>query len=199
MRILGISGSPSGNGNTAYSVKYALGVVRDLGQEATYISLSDKKIGPCIGCFRCSGTGICWQADDMEGILESMRTCDGILIGSPVYMGMVSGQLKMMMDRSVALRAEDNSVYPLAGIIGGAIACGNSRNGGQETTIQNIQTFMMQQNMLVIGDGPMFGHSGGTIMGSAKSDEWGLTTVRNLATNMVSMIIGNKSSNTNQA
>jgi len=76
----------------------------------------------------------------------------------------------------------------MAGKVGGGIACGGFRNGGQETTLQNIQTFLLQQNMLVINDGSGFSHAGGTIVGEAKDDSLGLRTVENLARNMTSVL-----------
>lgn len=149
-KILGISGSPRKEGNTSYAVKYALETLKNADFETKYISLSGKNIQPCISCWRCSETGSCWQKDDMEKIIAALRWCDALILGSPVYFGMVSGQLKTMMDRCVCLRAKYGDDLPLAGKIGGAIACANSRNGGQETTLQNIQTFMLQMNMLVL-------------------------------------------------
>lgn len=124
----------------------------------------------------------------MEDIIDSLLWCDGLIIASPVYFGMVSGQLKTMMDRCVCTRANYGTELPMSGKIGGAIACANSRNGGQETTLQNIQTFLLQMNMLVVSDGPNFCHSGGTIMSDADKDIWGLETVRNLANNIGNMI-----------
>lgn len=192
-KILAISGSPNKNGNTAYAVQYALDILKQRGFETKYISLSQKKIQPCIGCFRCSKDGKCWQKDDMEEIIDALYWCDGLILGSPVYFGMVSGQMKTMMDRCVATRANYGGNFPMTGKIGGAIACAYARNGGQETTIQNLQTFMLQLNIQVVSDGPGYCHSGGTIMGGdASKDTWGLETVRNLANNIGNALINKK-------
>lgn len=188
-KILGISGSPNKNGNTAYAVQYALGTLKERGFESKYISLSQKVIHPCIGCFKCASDHKCWQQDDMLEIINAMLWCDGIIIGSPVYFGMVNGQLKIMMDRCVATRANYGDTFPMTGKIGGAIACANSRNGGQETTLQNLQTFMLQLNFQVVSDGPFYCHSGGTIMGDASKDTWGLETVKNLANNLGNLLL----------
>jgi multimeric flavodoxin WrbA len=96
---------------------------------------------------------------------------------------MVTGQLKVMMDRSVALRA--GGPFEMSGKIGAGIACGGFRNGGQELTLQNMQTFFLQQNMAAIADGPPFSHSGAAICGKASEDQVGLQTVENLAERMV--------------
>ncbi len=187
-KILGISGSPRKAGNTAFAVNYALDVLKGSGFETRYISLSGKNLHPCIGCWKCAETGKCIHNDDMEEILKAMDWCDGLILASPVYFGMVNGQIKTMMDRCACLRANYETDLLMAGKIGGAIACANSRNGGQETTLQNIQTFLLQMNMLAVSDGIPYCHSGGTIMGDAEKDAWGLETVKNLANNVGKML-----------
>lgn len=182
--ILGISGSPHKNGNTAFSVRYALERVQDTHQ-IKYISLAGLKIHPCNGCFQCSKSGSCIFDDDMQTIYESMKWCDEVIIGSPVYMGMVSGQIKIMMDRCVLLRPSYDSPLALEGKTGCGIACGGFRNGGQETTLQNIHTFLLQQNIQVINDGFPYSHAGATIVGKAEEDELGLETITNQMKNLV--------------
>jgi multimeric flavodoxin WrbA len=186
MKVLGISGSPNENGNTAYAVRYALDIIEKDGLETKYISLSDKDIHTCIGCWKCRETDSCIYDDYMEEVLDAMRWCDGLIIGSPVYFGLLSGQTKVMMDRCVPLRM--SKPFEMTGKIGGGIACGAFRNGGQELTLQCIHTFLLQQNMMAISDGPPYSHSGATIVGRAQDDELGLKTVMNLAKNMVEML-----------
>ncbi|HGJ67359.1 TPA: flavodoxin family protein [bacterium] len=193
MKILGISGSPNENGNTSYSVQYALDTLSKDGSEIRYISLANKDIHPCIGCWSCTKTGKCRFNDYMTEIIEAMRWCDALIIGSPVYFGLINGQTKVMMDRCVPLRAY-NSAFEMAGKVGGGISCGAFRNGGQELTLQCIHTFLLQQNMITVSDGFPYSHSGATIVGDAKNDELGLKTIANLAKNIKEMLrLTNKS------
>jgi multimeric flavodoxin WrbA len=92
MKVLGICGSPHLEGNSAYALRYALQVVEGEGIEAAYISLADKIIRPCNGCFACR-SGPCVHDDAMEPICEAIRGCDGLILCSPVYMGLVTGQM----------------------------------------------------------------------------------------------------------
>jgi multimeric flavodoxin WrbA len=188
MKILGISGSPNKNGNTAFAVRHALEILTGEGAKCTYLTLAGKEIRPCTGCWACQTDRRCPIDDDVAEILDAMRGCDGMIIGSPVYFGMVSGTLKNMMDRSVPLRPSYEQEMELTGRVGAGIACGGFRNGGQETTLQNIHTFLLQQNMRVVSDGRGYSHAGGTIMGEAKDDTLGLRTVENLARNMFRML-----------
>lgn len=187
MKVLGISGSPNGNGNTAYAVRYALDVLEKDGVAVRFMSLADREIHPCVGCWKCSKTGKCQFDDYMTEIIEGMRWCDGLIIGSPVYFGLITGQVKVMMDRCVLVRAYNNA-FEMVGKVGGGIACGAFRNGGQELTLQCMHTFMLQQNMRVVSDGTPYSHSGATIVGNAKDDQLGLLTVANLAKNMKAML-----------
>jgi multimeric flavodoxin WrbA len=184
MDIYAINGSPHQHGNTAYALKHALERCEAAGLTTEYASLSELDIQPCRGCFACRD-GDCVHGDDAAPILESMRSCRCLLLGSPVYMGMVTGQMKMMMDRSVAVRVRG---FQLAGRIGAGITCGGFRNGGQELTLQNMHTFFLQQDMSAIADGPRFSHSGATIVGQASEDIVGLETINSMVDKIASML-----------
>ena len=178
MHILGICGSPHPDGNTAYALRHALQVIEREGIGTTYLSLADYEIRPCKGCFACR-EGTCVQEDDMTEIADAIYHCDGLILASPVYMGLVTGQLKVMMDRTVLFRTGGR--FDLSGKVGGGIACGGFRNGGQELTLQAMHTFFLQQDMYAVADGPGFSHSGAAIVGRAETDQVGLQTVENLA------------------
>ncbi len=187
MDVLGINGSPHSDGNTAYALRYALDRLEEAGLSTEYVALGEKTLFPCRGCFACR-EGDCVHDDDMAQILRLMRAAGCILLASPVYMGLVTGQMKTMMDRSVAVRVRG---FQLSGRLGAGIACGGFRNGGQELTLQCMHTFFLQQDMSAVADGPGFSHSGATIVGAADADEIGLQTIRNL-TMKIAGIFGNR-------
>jgi multimeric flavodoxin WrbA len=115
----------------------------------------------------------------MTPLYDALRTCDGLLLASPVYMGLVTGQMKVFMDRTVVFRAAGK--FELSGKVGGGIACGGFRNGGQELTLQCMHTYFLQQDMYAVSDGPRFSHSGAAIAGRAQDDDVGLMTVEGVA------------------
>lgn len=186
-KILGISGSPR-NGNTSFLVKEALKAAEEEGVETEFISLMDKELNPCLACDICKTEGECVINDDINDILNKMEESDGIIIGSPVYFGGVSSQVKMLIDRSRPLRRG----FKLGNKIGGAISVGASRNGGQETTIRQIHDFMLIHSMVVVGDDGPTAHYGGTGVGGGvddcKEDEHGINTSRNLGKKMAKLI-----------
>jgi len=188
MRILGLSGSQRAEGSTAYAVRHALGAAAAEGAKTVYLTVAGRSIHPCRGCWSCGDTGTCVFQDDMTEIIDEMKMADGLIIGSPVYFGLVSSQLKTVMERCVVLRPSYEKPYAMTGKIGAGIACAGFRHGGQELTLQNISTFLMQLHMMAVSDGPGFSHSGAAIAGDARDDAVGLKMAENLARNMVALI-----------
>ncbi len=180
MRIVGISGSPRGGGNTDTLVRRALELCEKKGAGVEFIPLSGKKIGYCEGCFSCRRNG-CVKDDDAGEIFDSMEKADALIIGSPTYFSSVSGRLKSLFDRSLPLRSGG---YRLGNKVGGAIAVGGSRNGGQEFAVRCIHNWMLLHEMIVVGDRET-AHFGGICVGKnpgdVLEDRTGLRTVDNLA------------------
>ena len=85
----------------------------------------------------------------MNRIYEILESADGLIVSSPVYFGTLSGQLKMLFDRTLLLRRNG---FLLKDKIGAALAVGASRNGGQEYTIWSIHAWMHIHGMIVVGD-----------------------------------------------
>lgn len=98
--ILGICGSGRKDGNTGALVEE---VLQGTGSQAELVWLIDQNVGYCTGCMRCAFEGGCWQQDGMTALYRKMLDCEAMVIGSPCYYGDVSGLVKSMMDRSIAL------------------------------------------------------------------------------------------------
>jgi multimeric flavodoxin WrbA len=98
--ILGICGSGRKDGNTGALVEE---VLKGTGGETELVWLIDINVGYCTGCMRCATEGNCWQKDGMTDLYRKMIDCEAMVIGSPCYYGDVSGLVKSMMDRSIAL------------------------------------------------------------------------------------------------
>ena len=76
------------------------------------------------------------------------------------------------------------SDFSLANKVGGVLAVGGVRNGGQELTIQSVQTALMCQEMIIVGDGRPTAHFGATVcsgkLEDVTQDEFGMLTAGNL-------------------
>ncbi|HEY3316751.1 MAG TPA: flavodoxin family protein [Bacillota bacterium] len=185
VKILGISGSPR-QAATYFAVQEALKAAAEVGGvETEFISLKGKKINFCLHCDYCvRNKSHCLQKDDMSEILDKMAAADGFILGSPVYEGSMSGQLKTMLDRlRPTYLVYDNG---FRNKVGGAIAVGGDRNGGVESTIKGILDFYHIFEVITVGGIAPGGNYGGTVWSQdrraegAKADENGMETVRKL-------------------
>lgn len=81
------------------------------------VSLCDKTIGFCKGCFACLGTERCIIHDHGDEIVQSMLTADVIVFATPIYYYEMCGQMKTLLDRSNPLFSADyafRDIYLLA-------------------------------------------------------------------------------------
>lgn len=108
---------------------------REAGNEVEMISLANKNIGFCRGCFACLQTGKCAIDDDAVKITEKMKDAEIIAFATPVYYYSVSGQLKTMLDRANSLF---NSEYQFRDIylLASAAEDGKETVAGTQTAIQ---------------------------------------------------------------
>lgn len=100
MKVIAICGSPRKGGNTEYFTKLALDVLEKEGIETEFISLRDKNISECTGCYACVRERECAIKDDFQEIFQKMTEADGIILASPVYHASITPKLKSLLDRA---------------------------------------------------------------------------------------------------
>jgi multimeric flavodoxin WrbA len=99
MNVCGIIGSPKKNGNVDILVSQVLKGASSQGAETCEVYLNDLRIKPCQSCGVDPHPKYCLFEDDMKAIYTLLRSCDAIVLGSPVYFDTVSAQTKLMIDR----------------------------------------------------------------------------------------------------
>jgi multimeric flavodoxin WrbA len=99
MRVIGFVGSPRESGNTATLVRRILDGAASAGADMAVFYLNDLNIRGCQACMYCKTHDGCKQEDDMIRLIEEIKGADRIVIGSPIYIGYVSGQTKTFLDR----------------------------------------------------------------------------------------------------
>jgi multimeric flavodoxin WrbA len=100
LKILAIHGSPRTIRSTTRKLAgFVLDGAAEAGAETEMIDLADYHIIPCTACDACSLNGICVNNDDVSSLLVRMQEADGIILGSPVYIDNISGQMKVFFDR----------------------------------------------------------------------------------------------------
>jgi menaquinone-dependent protoporphyrinogen IX oxidase len=106
-KVLIISTSPrKGSNSEALAEAFAAGA-RDKGHEVELVSLRDKDIRFCRGCFACQKTRRCVIRDDADRIEQKMEKADVLVFATPIYYYEMSGQMKTMLDRGNPLYTTD--------------------------------------------------------------------------------------------
>ena len=189
VKIIGVIGSPRTGSNTEILIKKALESAEKVGAETDIINLGSAEIEPCIACDICKSTGECSIYDEMRDITQKLPEAHGLILGSPVYFGNVTSQMKIFMDRSRPLRID----FKLRDKVAGAISVGASRNGGQETTISAMHEFLLIHDAIIVGDGAPLAHYGGTgvggVVGDSEQDEHGIETSINMGKRVAELAI----------
>ncbi len=110
MKVLAISGSPRKGGNSETVINRITEVLGSKGYEIEFVRLNELELKGCQACRYCRTKGDrCILNDDISSLLEKMKKADRIIIGAPNYMGSVSGQLKIFMDRMYSLKDKDRN------------------------------------------------------------------------------------------
>ena len=101
-KILMISGSPRKRGYGAKVLKELESIFTESAEiECEYLFIKDYKLEACRGCLVCqkkSGEN-CPIKDDIIKIKEKFNEADGFVFISPVYIRMISAQMKQLFDR----------------------------------------------------------------------------------------------------
>jgi len=178
VKIIGIVGSLRKGKSTYKAMDLALESAKKVSPAIAteIIELSGLNLDPYIAV----GSKSSDRPDDCPGVREKLVAPDvfGVLMCSPVYMGIVSSPLKQLFERMLAFR---QGGFPLKNKVGGAIAVVGGRNTGVELILQQLIMFMLSQEMILVGDGKPGDHWGGTMQSQGdelSKDEGSLSTVR---------------------
>ncbi len=182
VKIVAVSCSPRQGQATATSLRACLDAAALVSPriETELIELAGRKINGDLAAGIPLEPG---QKDDFPALVPKLTDpkVRGIIIGTPVYFGNMSSLCKAFLDRWMAFYRDN---LALADKVGGVLAVGGTRNGGQEATIQSVQVSLFCQEMIVVGNGRPHSRFGATLWSGAEGgvtkDEFGMTTARNL-------------------
>jgi multimeric flavodoxin WrbA len=105
MKLIAICGSARKHGNTATMLHQVIEGAKSAGAVGTeFVNLFDLNYKDCIGCYACKlknskSFGHCMQNDELKPLLERIEQSDVIVLGSPIYYGNLSGQVRSFIDR----------------------------------------------------------------------------------------------------
>lgn len=111
MKVIAFNGSPRKKWNTAILLNKVLEGAASQRAETELIQLYDLNYKGCISCFACKmkdskskmkdskSYGKCAINDDLTPILRKVEEADAIILGSPIYLGTATGEMRSFMER----------------------------------------------------------------------------------------------------
>jgi multimeric flavodoxin WrbA len=104
-KIIAVNGSPRSGWNTGTLVRDAAEGAREAGAEIEVIDLYKLgKYSGCISCFGCKrekNLGRCVCRDELLPVLDKIREADGLILGTPVYLGEATAGFRALYERLV--------------------------------------------------------------------------------------------------
>ena len=186
MKIVAFNGSARKDGNTAIMLKRALKMLEAEGFETELVQLAGENIRGCTACRTCIETKnqrCVIETDRINEYIQKIAQADGILLGSPTYFGMMSSEMKALIDR-VGFVARANPEI-LKRKVGAAVVA--VRRAGGMTTFDAMNHFFLISQMIVPGSSYWnvgIGHKKGEV----ETDEEGMKTMDDLGKNMAWLI-----------
>lgn len=104
MKVIAVNGSPRKKWNTATLLQKTLEGAASQGAETELIHLYDLNYKGCRSCFACKtkggpSYGRCAAKDGLSPLLQEIESCDSLILGSPIYFGTSSGQMRSFLER----------------------------------------------------------------------------------------------------
>lgn len=104
-KIIAVNAGPRKGWNTDRLIREAAKGAECAGAEVEYIDLFRlEKYTGCISCFGCKlpkTFGKCVCRDGLYDVLEKIRSADGLIIGSPNYLGDLTASFRALYERLV--------------------------------------------------------------------------------------------------
>lgn len=120
MKLYLINGSPRKQWNTARLLEQAGEGAAQAGADYELVHLYEYQFQGCTSCFYCKRKdkphGICAMRDGISPLLEELRNADGLVLGSPIYFGNLTGVMRSFLERFLfsnkLYNAVPDTVYP---------------------------------------------------------------------------------------
>jgi NAD(P)H dehydrogenase (quinone) len=115
-----------------------------------------------------------------EVVGDDLSSADAVIVGSPVYVGNMSGQVKTFFDNWGLKFGLGTATGRMRNKVGAAFATGGGVSSGKEVAMLSILGAMLIHQMIVISAGGSFGASATTGATSPGIDEKELAEARDL-------------------
>jgi multimeric flavodoxin WrbA len=182
MKVVAFNGSARKDGNTAILIRYVLGELEKEGIETQMVQLAGKNIHGCRACRKCvenKDKRCSFDDDVVNDCIEKMLESEGIILGSPTYLGGPSSEIKALIDRAGFVALWNGKM--LRKKVGAAVVA--ERRAGAIHVFHSINNLFLMNEMIVPGS--IYWNLGlGREKGEVENDPEGIETMEALGRNM---------------
>ncbi|MDD5017930.1 MAG: flavodoxin family protein, partial [Eubacteriales bacterium] len=185
MKAIAINGSPRNNGNTYLLLKTVMDELESRGIKTELIQAGGRNIHGCIACGKCrdNGNDRCVFDDDIvNASIESIKNADALILGSPVYFGGLTAQMKAFIDR-VGYVTRPHKL--LKGKVCASVAV--ARRNGALVAFNSMNNLFTISECIVIGSS-YWNQGVGREIGDVENDAEGVATMKTLGQNMADVL-----------
>ena len=176
MKVLVINGSPRAKGCTARALEEVMKVLHAEGVETELMQIGSQDLRGCLSCGGCRKTHRCVMNDAVNEAADKLCTCDGLLVGSPVYYASPNGTLLSFLDRLFHSAASEMYLK-----VGAAVV--SCRRGGAASSFEVLNKYFTICGMPVASS-TYWNSVHGFTPADVEKDLEGLQVMRNLGRNM---------------
>lgn len=111
MKVIALMGSPRIGSNTDILVDRAIEGLKSSGNsvEVKKVNLVDYKDEVCTACGKCRASGNCEPYEKTNKLLQEIKSCDTLILGTPTWWGAMSSYMKIFTDHWGAFLLPDYS------------------------------------------------------------------------------------------
>ena len=109
-KIIAVNAGPRKGWNTDTLIDEAIKGAQSTGAEVEKFNLFRlEKYTGCVSCFGCKKEkykGYCIRKDGLTEVLDAIREADGLIIGSPNYLGELTASFRALYERLILMKIQ---------------------------------------------------------------------------------------------
>ncbi|MDO4574018.1 MAG: flavodoxin family protein [Planctomycetia bacterium] len=181
MNVLLLNGSPHEQGCVFTALSEVASALKKNGIDTEIFWLGNGAVRGCIACGHCkNGTGCAFADDTYSAFVEKLKSCDGLVVGSPVYYAGPAGSLCAFLDRVFYSAGKYLKNKPAACVV-------NCRRGGASATFDRLNKYFTINRMPVVSSN-YWNSTHGFTPEQVRQDAEGLQTMRTLGDNLAFLL-----------
>ena len=148
MKVVAINGSPNQEGNTYHALRMVGSILETQGIEFEIIHVGNKAVRGCLACGKCAKNKdekCSITTDPLNEWVQSMKTADGIILGSPVHYAGIPGTMKSFLDRAFYVAGSNGGLFRHK--VGAAVVA--VRRTGGSATFDSLNHYLTYSEMIM--------------------------------------------------